>query len=107
MLSKVVSDDEYSWDLHLPTLMLAYRTSRHETTGATPFSLVYGRKAKLPEDILFNLPVLEKETTSNHGYTDLLRERIQHTYQRMRSHAAVEQTKQKANYDQSARARIF
>ena len=45
MLSKVVSDDEHSWDLHLPTLMLAYRTSQHETTGATPFSLVYGREA--------------------------------------------------------------
>ena len=42
MLSKVVSDDELSWDLHLPTLMLAYCTCQHETTGATPFSLVYG-----------------------------------------------------------------
>ena len=66
MLSIVVSDDEYNWDLHLPTLMLAYRTSRHETTGATPFSLVYGREAKLPEDILFNLPTAEEVTTS-HG----------------------------------------
>ena len=102
VLSKVVADDEHSWDLHLPT----YRTSRHETTGATPFSLVYGWEEKLPEDILFNLPDQEKET-SNHGYTDALRERIQHAYQRVRSHAAVEQTKQKANYDQSAKARIY
>ena len=49
MLSTVVLDDEhmYNLDLHLPTLMMAYRTSRHETTspGATPFSLVYGREA--------------------------------------------------------------
>ena len=52
----VVSDYEHNWDLHLPTLMLAYRTSCHKTTGATPLSLVYGQEAKLPEDILFNLP---------------------------------------------------
>ena len=66
MLSTVVLDDEHNWDLHLPTLMMAYRTSRHETTGATPFSLVYGREAKLPEDILFNLPSVE--VTNSHGY---------------------------------------
>ena len=106
MLSKVVSDDEHSWDLHLPTLMLAYCTSQHETTGATPFSLVYGREAKLPEDILFNLPNPERGA-SNPGYADALRERFQQAYQRVRSHSAVEQRKQKANYDQSARARTY
>ena len=51
MLSTVVSADEKDWDLHLPTLMLAYRTSPHETTGATPFSLVYGREAVLTVDM--------------------------------------------------------
>ena len=35
MLSIVVMDDEHSWDLHLPTLLLAYLTSVHDTTGAT------------------------------------------------------------------------
>ena len=106
MLSAVVSDDEYNWDLHLPTLMLAYRTSRHETTGATPFSLVYGQEAKLPEDILFNLPTAEEVTTS-HGYAEALKERIQQAYQRVRDHSAVEQRKQKANYDQLAQASTF
>jgi len=67
--------------------MLAYRTSCHKTTGATPFSLVYGREAKLPEDILFNLPSTEMATT--HGYADALKERIQHAYQRVRTHSSV------------------
>ena len=106
MLSTVVSDDEYNWDLHLPTLMLAYHTSRHETTGATPFSLVYGREAKLPEYILFNSPTAEKVTTS-HGYAEALKERIQQAYPRVRDHSAVEQRKQKANYDQLAQASTF
>ena len=30
MLSKVVSNDEQGWDLHLLTFMLAYRTSRQQ-----------------------------------------------------------------------------
>ena len=33
MLSIAVMDDEHRWDLHLPTILLAYRTSIHETTG--------------------------------------------------------------------------
>ena len=63
----------YNWDLHLPTLMMAYRTSCHETTGpgATPFSLVYGREAKSPEEILFNLPTLE--VTNSHVYAEALK----------------------------------
>ena len=105
MLSTAVLDDEHDWDLHLPTLMLAYRTSHHDTTGATPFSLVYGREAKLPEDILFNLP--SAEVATNHGYVDALKERMQHAYQRVRDHSAVEQQKQKANYDRFSRADTF
>ena len=97
MLSTVVQDDEHNWDLHLPTLMMAYRTSHHETTGATPFSLVYGREAKLPEDILFNL--LSVEETNSHGYVEALKQRVQHAYQRVRDHSAIKQKKQKANYD--------
>ena len=67
-----------------------------------PFSLVYGREAKLPEDILFNLPSVEE--TNIHGYAEALKERIQHAYQRVRDHFAIEQKKQKANYDWSKRA---
>ena len=105
MLSTVVQDDEHNWDLHLPTLMMAYRTSHHETTGATPFSLVYGREAKLPEDILFNLPSVEE--TNSHGYAEALKERIQHAYQRIRDHSAIEQMKQKANYDRFTQENAF
>ena len=41
MLSTAVVD-EHSWDLKLPTLLLAYRTSIQDTTGATPFELMFG-----------------------------------------------------------------
>ena len=36
ILSMSISDNESDWDLQLPTLLMAYRTSVHETSGETP-----------------------------------------------------------------------
>ena len=56
-LAKVKETDD--WDLHIPAVLLAYRTKRHATTGYTPFQLVYGRQATLPIEAL--IPVYPKE----------------------------------------------
>ena len=49
-LAKVKGTND--WDLHIPTVLLAYRTKKHATTGYTPFHLVYGRQATLPIEAL-------------------------------------------------------
>ena len=49
-------DDETNWDLRIPCLMLAYRTSIHEATKHTPFSLMFGREVQLPIDVMYGLP---------------------------------------------------
>ena len=47
MLRMAAVDDETNWDLRIPCLMLAYRTSIHEATKHTPFSLMFGREVQL------------------------------------------------------------
>ncbi|KZS03119.1 Uncharacterized protein APZ42_034227 [Daphnia magna] len=54
MLSMYVSSDHKDWDESLPFVTFAYNTSRHESTGRTPFYLVYGREAVLPIDGALN-----------------------------------------------------
>ena len=53
------------WDLKLPLLLFAIRTSEHTTTGFSPFALTYGREARLPWDIVYgpapNTPTPHKE----------------------------------------------
>ena len=49
--------DEHNWDLHLLLVMLVYRTSVQESTGCTPFELVFGRDARLPVDVMYGLPL--------------------------------------------------
>ena len=39
------------WSKKLPFALWAYQTSFHTSTGATPYSLVYGIEAVLPVEI--------------------------------------------------------
>ena len=55
MLSIAAAEDERSWDMQLPMLMFAYRSSVQEVTGSTPFSIMFGREACLPIDLQLNV----------------------------------------------------
>ncbi|CAG8778341.1 4087_t:CDS:1, partial [Ambispora leptoticha] len=44
-------DDVSDWDLIIPAVLFAYRTSRHATTKNTLFYLMYGREARQPIDL--------------------------------------------------------
>ena len=80
MLSMMVKEDEQGWDLLLPPLLLAYRTSHHmhATTGVTLFELMFGRNPRLPEDVLFSIPGAV-EDPSQTQYAEILKRRMQQT----------------------------
>ena len=52
ILSKY-AQGEPDWDLRIPLVLFAIRTSEHATTGFSPFKLVYGQEAKIPWDIVY------------------------------------------------------
>ena len=43
MLRKYAKDDPLMWDTYIPYLLFAYREVPHESTGFSPFELLYGR----------------------------------------------------------------
>ena len=56
MLTNFVSSDQRDWDQKLPFLMLAYRSSEHESTGYSPNQMMLGRETELPVDLLYGPP---------------------------------------------------
>ena len=52
VLSKY-AEKEPDWDLRLPLVLFAIRTSEHATTGFSPFKLVYGQEARIPWDVVY------------------------------------------------------
>ena len=77
MFSMALFNNDRCWDLQLPTIMLAYRTSVQEITGASPYLLVFGHDPCLPIDVEFNLP-FEDTYTNTEIYRKQLQERLSH-----------------------------
>lgn len=47
MLSAYANSNQTNWDLYLPLVLFAYRTSIQATTNDSPFELLYGREPRL------------------------------------------------------------
>ncbi|XP_014216284.1 uncharacterized protein LOC106645042 [Copidosoma floridanum] len=84
-LKAYVSQTE-KWDEVLPLCALAYNTSEHESTGYSPYELVFDQRAKLPSSF--------KQPEKGHTYTALL-EQITENLTQLRTLAAMTQTQHK------------
>ena len=104
LLSKYVRYQYSDWDDHLPFLTMAYNTSVHDSTGCTPFSLVYGREALLPTDLVYP-PVNFDQIPCSTGaeYVEFLRNSISETRNMARRHLERTALRQKRNYDVRAK----
>ena len=81
MLRSCVDESQKDWDILLPNILLGYRSSVQTTTGYSPFSLVYGREAMLPVDIVFGGSKERFETT--HAYVNRQRELMDKAFQKV------------------------
>ena len=109
MLSAFVSERATDWDEHIPYVMMAYRSSRHDSTGCTPYSMVYGRECTLPVDLMFPDPQ-ELEAVPRHKpcgpqYVEFIRRALQTAHQFARDHLARASLRQKKGYDSHAKDR--
>ena len=53
MLAAYINMNQDNWDEFIHQLNMAYNTSVHKATKFTPFELLFGRKAKIPIDVIF------------------------------------------------------
>ena len=84
LLKKVVSERPQDWSRYITPLMFAVRDTPQDSTGFTPFELLFGHRVKTPMTLLKHLWTGEKEDpevkTADHYVLDL-RERIEETCQ--------------------------
>ena len=100
MLAKTAKKNIKDWDLHLPYVLFSYRVAQQESTKASPFELLYGRDAKLPNDLME--PPGDEDCPTPEGYLTEVRIRMSEAWTTARDSIRKAQKKQKSQYDQRA-----
>ena len=78
MLSKYVGQNQRSWDDHLPLVLLAYRSSVHDSTSLSPAMMTYARELDLPVDLIYGSPQsVSGQATEVPAYVANLSDRVE------------------------------
>ena len=104
MIRKFAASNQRDWDEHLPYLLFAYREVPQESTGFSPFELLYGRRVRGPLDVLKEAWVgyeVEKENVSVHVLE--MRRCPEEMSELVKENATKAQKKQKNYYDKKSR----
>lgn len=112
MLRRLCSEQPKLWPRFLGPLLFAYREVPQDSTGFSPFELIYGRNVRGPMQILKRLWTEEdederSEVRSSYQYVLELRDRLEATLELAREQLQAAQGKQKAYADRGTRLRSF
>ena len=97
MVHSCVDENQKNWDALLSKILLGYRSNVQATTGYSPFSLVYGREAMLPVDVVFGGSKERFET--KHEFVSRQKDYMELAFEKVREHTKTKQQRQKYYYD--------
>ncbi|XP_071652203.1 uncharacterized protein [Temnothorax longispinosus] len=105
-LAKYISENQKDWDRWVPMFLLAYRSSKHETTGVTPAELCFARDLRLPLDLLLGSPP-RGGSQSVEGFIGNLKEKLDKIHSNVRERMDIKSSRAKSWYDRKARQTLF
>ena len=97
ILSNFVSDHSGDWDQWLDQAVFAYNTSIHESTGFSPYELVFGHPARMPIEIELSVPL--QNPSSQSDYSQSLRKAIQNANQIAQKNLEIARSRQSMHYN--------
>ncbi|UYV78277.1 hypothetical protein LAZ67_16000751, partial [Cordylochernes scorpioides] len=105
MISMYVNTDQKNWDEILPFVTHAYNTTIQETTGYSPFFLLFGREpmSLLDDD---NIPI-DSNMNDYDEYIENYLDKIARTRQVVINNTEKTQERMKRNYDKKHNERIY
>ena len=110
MLRKMCAEKVKDWDRYLDPLMFAYREVSNESTGFSPFEMIYGRPVRGSMAILKELwtkDIAEPEAKTTYEYVVDLRNRLQETCHLAQENLQRAADKYKRHFDKHAKPRKF
>ncbi|XP_052260571.1 uncharacterized protein LOC127864726 [Dreissena polymorpha] len=101
MLGTLEPEKKQNWKKFVPSLVYSYNCIRHESTGYSPFELMFGRTPKLPVDSMFHI---DNDDLVSNEYVKDLKSRLETCWKIADQTLNKSRSKQKSNYDRKAKA---
>ncbi|CAF0905958.1 unnamed protein product [Brachionus calyciflorus] len=106
MITCFINEIHDNWDEDLNLLSLAYNTAVHSTTKYSPYELMYGRKPKMPLDLIYRHPVIYVPVTQDE-YADQIKQSLLKAFEKVKRNREIRIRKIKLNYDRNVVAAKF
>lgn len=94
MLGTLDPEEKQGWKAHIGPLAHAYNSTKHDTTGQSPFFLMFGRYPRLPIAVILSVPKEEKQPGYGE-YVEELKARLTQAYKLAGEKAEKSQKHQK------------
>ena len=92
------------WPSHLGPILIAYNATRSLITGYSPYFLMFGRRPRLPVDLLFPTVRRDENSRTTDEYVTSLYDKLKSALASARDTALLEAQRQKRLYDRRAGA---
>ena len=100
MLGTLTQEQKKDWKNHVPALVHAYNCTRNAATGFSPYYLLFGREARLPEDVEFGLQRgSQKGSPGESNYVSQLKRRLRFADKKAKHMAKRQQARHRELYD--------
>ena len=109
MLAMFAGENRDDWDYLLPAVMMAYRSSVHESTGLSPYRLMFGEECTLPMDVGLprREPDLRVPDPISIPYAVWVCDALEVAYNQVCRHSGQAVQRQKKLYDRRAVRRLW
>lgn len=99
MLGTLENKSKSRWREFVKPLVHAYNCTKNDTTGFSPYELMFGREPRLPVDLAFGLPLRDKDHTSHSQYVQNLKSNLEESFRIAAEHSKKMAGQNKTRFD--------
>ena len=103
MLRAYVNSYRNDWDELLPTIVCTYCATPHESTGISPYRMLYGREMDMPIDIQYDTGAREEMPLCETVYSEWLLDSMWRGHDMSRKQMGKATRRQKRAYQERTR----
>ncbi|MCM8885689.1 MAG: DDE-type integrase/transposase/recombinase, partial [Candidatus Thiodiazotropha sp.] len=107
MLGTLEEYQKSDWKAHIPTLVHAYNATFHDSTGYSPYFLMFGRHPRLAIDAFLGLTPDMLSAPAHTEYVKKLTDRLHFAYQKAQEESKKSAALHKKRYDMTARSSVL